>query len=163
MARMVPNVDSQDLEHSSEAPVYEALRDQLPEDYIVIHSYPWLRPWRGEDALQEGEADFVILHPTRGLLVLEVKGGDNIRHDGYSWFRDTAAGPRKFQDPFQQARKSMHALLEVIQEKSRNRVSKQDFVHGYAVVFPHVDYEGKPPAHAENAIIISRKNLPHMV
>lgn len=161
MARMLPDVDPSELEHTSEEPVYRALRDQLGEDYVVLHSYPWLRPWRGE-ALVEGEADFVVLHPTRGLLVLEVKGGETIRHDGYRWFRDTKDGPREFQDPFKQAQRNMHALLDIARERSGGRIRKRDLVHGYAVVFPHLDYDGAPPPHADKAIIISRRNLAFM-
>jgi len=160
MARMFPEVAAEDLEHSSEAPVYEALRDGLPDDFIVLHSYPWLRPWRDEGALSEGEADFVVLHPERGLLVLEVKGGENIRHDGRRWFRDNASGPKEFQDPFNQARRNMHALVSIIEERSGGRLRGSDFVHGYGVVFPHVDYDGDPPPNAGNAIVISRRNLP---
>ncbi|MBU8544422.1 MULTISPECIES: nuclease-related domain-containing DEAD/DEAH box helicase [Roseomonadaceae] len=161
MARMYPDVPSGDLEHSSEEPVYVALRDQLGDDYAVLHSYPWLRPWRG-DALLEGEADFVVLHPQRGILVLEVKGGETIRHDGRRWFRSTSRGPEEFQDPFVQARNNMHALLDIVRERSGRRLSKEDVAHGYAVVFPHLDYDGSPPPHADKAIIISRKHLPMM-
>src|SRR5690606_18461946 len=110
----------------------------------------------------EGEADFVVLHPSRGLLILEVKGGDTIRYDGYRWFRDTKTGPDEFQDPFRQAQRNMHALLEIVRERSGERIRKQDLVHGYAVVFPHLDYEGLPPPHADKAIVISRRNLPFM-
>lgn len=144
------------------SPVYIALRDQLNDEYIVLHSYPWLRPWRGEGALLEGEADFVVLHPQLGLLVLEVKGGSTIRHDGYRWFRDTKDGPSEFQDPFVQARRNMHALLDIIKERSGGRIKQDDLAHGYAVVFPHLDYEGQPPPHAEKAIVISRRNLPFL-
>ncbi len=161
MARMYPDVPPSEIEHTSEEPVYVALRDQLGDDYAVLHSYPWLRPWRG-DALLEGEADFVVVHPQRGLLVLEVKGGETIRHDGRRWFRETVDGPKEFQDPFVQARRNMHALLDIIRERSGRRLSKEDMAHGYAVVFPHLDYEGLPPPHAEKAIIISRKHLPMM-
>ena len=161
MARMLPDVAPFELQHTSEEPVYVALRDELGDDYVVFHSYPWLRPWRGE-ALVEGEADFVVLHPSRGLLVLEVKGGDSIRHDGHRWFRDTKKGPREFQDPFRQAQRNMHALLQIISERSGGRIPKRAFVHGYAVVFPHLDYDGLPPPHAEEAIVISRRNLPNL-
>lgn len=161
MARMLPDIDPSQLQHTSEEPVYVALRDQLSDDYVVLHSYPWLRPWRG-DALLEGEADFVVLHPTRGILVLEVKGGETIRHDGHRWFRDTKDGPREFQDPFKQAQRNMHALLDIARERSGGRIRKQDIVIGYAVVFPHLDYEGSPPPHADKAIVISRRNLPFM-
>ncbi len=145
---------------SSTRPVYVALRDGLGDDFIVLHSYPWLRPWRDEGALAEGEADFVVLHPRLGLLVLEVKGGENIRHDGRRWFRDSKDGPREFQDPFRQAQRNMHALLDIVKERSGRRIRKRDLVHGFAVVFPHVDYEGEPPPHADKAIIVSRRHLP---
>lgn len=157
MARMLPDVDPSQLEHTSEEPVYIALRDQLGADYVVLHSYPWLRPWR-EDALAEGEADFVVVHPERGVLVLEVKGGD-VRHDGHRWFRDTPSGPKEFKDPFKQAQRNMHALLDLIRERSGRRLRRDDLTHGYAVVFPHLDYSGAPPPHADKAIIISRRHL----
>jgi hypothetical protein len=157
---MYPDVSPGDLEHTSEQPVYVALRDQLGDDYAVLHSYPWLRPWRG-DALLEGEADFVVAHRQRGILVLEVKGGD-VRHDGRRWFRDTSQGPKEVQDPFKQAQRNMHALLEIIRERSGRRLGKESMAHGYAVVFPHLDYEGAPPPHADKAIIICRKHLPMM-
>lgn len=160
MARMIPDVDPLQIEHSSEESVYTALRQQLNDEFVVLHSYPWLRPWRGEGALAEGEADFVVLHPQHGLLVLEVKGGETIRHDGYRWYRDTTGGSREFQDPFRQARRNMHALLDIVKERSGGRISKGDFSHGYAVVFPHMDYEGQPPPHADKAIVISRRHLP---
>ena len=160
MARMIPDVDPATLEHTSEQPVYRALRDQLSDEFVVLHSYPWLRPWRGEGDLLEGEADFVVLHPQHGLLVLEVKGGSTIRHDGYRWFRDTGDGPRQFQDPFTQAQRNMHALLAIVSERSGKRLTKADFTHGYAVVFPNMDYDGQPPPHADKAIVISRRNLP---
>lgn len=160
MARILPDVDPAQLEHTSEEPAYIALRDQLGGDYMVLHSYPWLRPWR-EDALAEGEADFVVVHPERGVLVLEVKGGE-VRHDGYRWFRDSASGPKEFKDPFRQAQRNMHALLDIIRERSGGRVRREEFAHGYAVVFPHLDYTGAPPPHADKAIIISRRHLAAM-
>lgn len=161
MAKILPKVDPSQLEHPSEAPVYTALRDQLSDDYTVLHSYPWLRRWRGE-ALVEGEADFVILHPARGMLVLEVKGGDTIRHDGSRWFRDTERGPREFKDPFRQAARNMHALLNIAEQRSGGKIRRSDFVHGYAAVFPHMNYEGEPPPHADRAIVISMRELPRM-
>jgi len=160
MAQMYPDVAPSDLEHASEEPVYVALRDQLGSDYTVLHSYPWLRPWRG-DALLEGEADFVVIHPQRGILILEVKGGD-VRHDGHRWVRDTSNGSKGIQDPFSQARRNMHALLNIIDERSGRRLGKEDIAHGYAVVFPHLDYDGLPPPSADRAIIISRRHLSEM-
>ena len=159
MAMMLPSVDPGMIEHHSEETVYIALRDGLPNDFVVLHSYPWLRPWRGEDLLLEGEADFVVLHPAKGLLVLEVKGGETIRLEGRRWFRDTRHGSKEFQDPFNQARRNMHALLDIIQERAGGKLPKPDFVHGYAVVFPHMDYHGKFPANADEKILLCHRHL----
>ena len=161
MARMYPDVPASEIEHSSEQPVYVALRDQLGNDYTVLHSYPWLRPWRG-DALLEGEADFVLIHPQRGILVLEVKGGDTIAYEARRWIRHTSRGAKEFQDPFVQARRNMHALLDIVKDRSGRRLTKDHFPHGYAVVFPQLDYDGSPPPHADRAIIISLRHLPMM-
>jgi hypothetical protein len=162
MARMLPDVDPASIEHGSEEPVYRALRDQLPDDFIVLHSYPWLRPWRDTGALAEGEADFVVMHPEKGLLVLEVKGGESIQYVGQRWYRHTNAGSVEFKDPFVQARRNVHALLDIARERSGGRIRKDSLTYGYAAVFPHVDYDGAPPPHADRAIVISRRHLPYM-
>lgn len=163
MARMIPNVDHDGIENGSERSTYIALRDGLPKRYTVFHSYPWLRLWRGdrEKALFEGEADFVILHPDKGLLVLELKGGEVFSKDGL-WFRHTRAGPKAIRNPFEQARWNMHALTDIVRDYSHHQLKPEDYIHGYAVIFPDVDYEGRPPAYADRAIIICQRHLHHI-
>ena len=161
MARIFPNVNVGDIPHSSERPVFEALRDQLNSEYTIVHSYPWLRPWR-RGALSEGEVDFIITHPSKGLLILEVKGGRAIRYDGRKWYRDTKKGSEEFRDPFSQSQRNMHALLSIIEERSEGKIGKGDIVYGYAVVFPHLDYHGALPAHVDDRLVISRSKLSHM-
>ncbi len=78
MARLIPKIPLDDITLKPERDVAQALIEQLPADSVVYHSYPWLRPERhdrGNTFLKEGEADFVIVMPDLGLLVLEVKGG----------------------------------------------------------------------------------------
>jgi hypothetical protein len=54
-----------DRVRGGEKRVFEALAKQLEDDYMVWHNVPILGSSR--------EPDFVILHPQRGLLILEVK------------------------------------------------------------------------------------------
>ena len=80
MARMFPARLRADTKSMAERKLYEVLRDNLADDYVVFHTVAWLaRDTRG--GAQDGEADFVIVHPDQGVLVVEVKGG-NIRFDG---------------------------------------------------------------------------------
>ena len=78
MATCIPHVEAGELDHNSEALLMKSFQERLGDDYIVYHSFPWLFPGR-EDldaAAREGEADFVILHRARGLMVIEAKGGE---------------------------------------------------------------------------------------
>lgn len=158
MARMKPQIDPAEIPHDSERIVYIALRDQLPDDYIVLHSYPWLRPDR-DGELREGEADFVILHESRGMLVLEVKGGE-LNYKNGIWLRKKKSGWEKITDPFGQARKNMHALLDEIAQRSSQDVTKHDLTYGYAVVFPHHSYTGPEPPGADPVIILTQPQMP---
>ena len=72
MARMIPQLNEQQLKafpSRAEARFYEACRDGLHESLVVIYSANWLyRDVRGW--LSEGEADFTVLSPHSGVLVV---------------------------------------------------------------------------------------------
>ena len=106
MARLIPNIDVSEIALKPERDVARVLVEQLPDEVRVFHSYPWLRPDRndrtGKVTLREGEADFLILWPELGFLVLEVKGGD-IEYGAADrrWYRKLPnGGERDIQDPF---------------------------------------------------------------
>lgn len=156
MAIMIPDVAPDQIIHGSERDVYIALRDQLPDSYRVVHSLPWLRPERDaiDAPLREGEADFVIFHPDYGLLVLEVKGGEEMFARGHLWFRKLARGERKITNPFEQARRNMHALTDAVDERTGGRITSKKYVYGYAVVFPHGRATGVLPLDVADEILI---------
>lgn len=160
MARMIPAVPVNNIAHDSEALVYAALEGGLSKKYTVFHSYPWLRLWRGDEgrALLEGEADFVVVHPERGLLVLEVKGG-KVHHEDGRWHRRVRDSLKPIRDPFEQARRNMHALLSIIKEYSGGALGRDDLAHGYAVWFPHLDYNGTLPANTHADIVLTQRHL----
>ena len=153
---MIPDVAPDQIVHGSERDVYIALRDQLPDSYRVVHSLPWLRPERDaiDAPLREGEADFVLFHPDYGLLVLEVKGGEEMFARGHLWFRKLARGERKITNPFEQARRNMHALTDAVEERTGGRITSNKYVYGYAVVFPHGRATGALPLDVADQILI---------
>ncbi len=156
MARFIPEVVLEDIVHDSERVVYEALRG-LPAGFVVLHSFPWFRPTRdlAGEPLREGEADFVILHPERGLLVLEVKGGKP-ELTGRRWSR----GGKELRDPFDQARRSRYALLDAVEERTRKRVHRGLFTHGDVVVFPHARFAGTLPVNSDPRILVDAPDIP---
>jgi hypothetical protein len=156
MAIMIPDVSPEAIVHGSERDVYIALRDQLSSAYTVVHSLPWLRPNRGDpdQALREGEADFVIFHPDYGMLVLEVKGGEEMFARGPHWFRKLKTGERAIRNPYEQARRNMHALTDAVEERTGGRITPKKYVYGYAVVFPNGRATGPLPIDVAGDILV---------
>lgn len=116
----------------SERRVADALR-RLPEPWTILHHVSWQTKRGGRQG--DGEADFLILHPRKGLLVIEVKGGGvDVEHG--RWMTTDRYGKRhSIKNPYEQATASKHALVGWLRDRnlgSRLRV-------GHAVVFPHMD------------------------
>jgi hypothetical protein len=164
MARLIPNVSLGEIALKPERDVARALVDQLPDDCLVYHSYPWLRADRddrGRTTLREGEADFIVVMPSHGLLVIEVKGGV-VAYDAASrgWHRQLGDGSRKpIQDPIEQARRNVHYLEKQILTLGYPGRRALPFTYGYAVVFPDCEYHGPPPPGAEPVIIVTARDL----
>lgn len=156
MARMIPPENPDNIPHPSEQLVYKALA-ALPAQYVVMHSYPWLRPKRNlqSEPLRQGEADFVILHPAKGMLVVEVKGGEDIRLEQTRWWR----GHDELKDPFAQADRNRWALVDAISDRTGKKLNKHTFTHGHIVCFPHYIYQGDLPHDSDPRIILDGRDL----
>jgi len=148
-----------------ERDVARVLIDTLPDDCLVYHSFPWLRPERNDRGqelfLRQGEADFVVLS-TIGLLVLEVKGGE-IRYEPNTgrWYRLLPNGRYKeIRDPYRQASDNMHAIVKTILEREFSTENALPCGYGYAVVFPDCRWTGTPPPGADRPVILDATDLP---
>ena len=90
-----------------------------------------------------------MLDPANGLLFVEVKGG-SLEFDpvGMEWLRVLSSGVTRSlgKDPFEQARKSMHRIVDLIRAALPGRPQDLPFTYGYAVAFPDCRYTGSLPA-----------------
>jgi hypothetical protein len=137
MARMYPNQLSPDTESDAERRLYQAFQDELDDRYTVFHSVAWqsLEP---DGRPRDGESDFVIAHPQRGILVLEAKGG-GIRYSprtGRWTSADRAGQVHDIKDPFAQAKDSKYVLLDLLKEMLRQPRRRINI--GHAAAFPDV-------------------------
>ena len=106
MARMYPD---QFMDGPwSEERVFEALR-ALPDSWHVIHDVAFPVE-SGSDPLEDGQADLVLMHPDKGVLVIEVKGGDVRAHEGV-WTSSNRNGEFTIKDPFKQVTRIKYGLL----------------------------------------------------
>jgi hypothetical protein len=69
MPRIVPDTCAVP-EHRA---VFSELERQLPADFVVFHRRPWHAPTASGSA-KDSEADFVIAHEKKGILVLQLDG-----------------------------------------------------------------------------------------
>jgi hypothetical protein len=165
MAKMFPPVFGDDHGSRAERVMFEALAKELPDTFRCYHSKQTLI--MGRHSLQEGEIDFVILHPQYGLLTLEVKGGGISRNEQGSWFhlhRDGSRTPMK-KDPFDQVSGNMHRLTRLLIKRlggvlpEWGRLLKIPF--GYAVALPDISAEGNIvlPSNADPALLLDGRSL----
>lgn len=114
----------------AESAVWHALRTQLPAGWYAWHS---LRVRTKKGWTREG--DFVLAVPSRGLLVLEVKGGEVEQRDGRWLQNGRPMGP----PPLEQAHGALRCLLDRL-----NELDCQPPAYGVALCFPDVAFSNPP-------------------
>jgi RecA/RadA recombinase len=121
---------------------------------VVLHSVAWQGIRRGRQA--DGEADFIVLVPGRGIAILEVKGGHIEVEDG-RWFSTDGGGVRHdIKNPFEQAKDSKYALINYFKEVHA-RLTQVPVVHG--VVFPDVVFDERLGMSGSQGLVIDQQGL----
>lgn len=108
---------------------------QLHAPWRVFYSRPWLG-LESDGRDREGEADFVLIHPRHGMLVLEVKGGGIERAaPSGEWYSTNSDGDRvRIKNPAMQASRNKYGLLEWLRKQ---KTWDDRFICArHAVVFP---------------------------
>jgi hypothetical protein len=143
----------------AERQVFEALERALPDGYDVLHHVSWVQRRRGSGG-KDGETDFVIAHPSRGVLVLEVKGG-LVRYEaaGGRWLTRPFGTNDDIviRDPFQQATDAKYDLRRWLQELPGWRREWGPF--GHAVAFPGGLLHGAPLPQMEPKLVVDASDL----
>jgi hypothetical protein len=141
-----PRAQPRSTKSHAEIAVYEALKMHLPAGWYAWHSLRIMY-----DNGMFGEGDFVIVKPERGLLVLEVKGGNVEQRDG-RWFQN--GSPMK-PDPRAQANEFVRKLISRLE---RERCAPP--AYGVATCFPDVSFDTAPGADDLAQTTIGRRDLP---
>lgn len=113
----------------SERVVYQRLGEELDKDWVVLHSLGLV----DHETKRRGEADIVVLS-TRGIFVLEVKGGHVSCRDG-KWYFGTPGEKEveRKEDPWSQASGAMFAVIKRIKADAPEL---EGLLFGFGVVMP---------------------------
>ncbi len=132
----------------AEIKVYEALSRLLPTGWSAWHS---LRV--RTDAGIEGEGDFVLAVPDRGILILEVKGGYMEQRDG-RWFQN---GQMLDHTPREQAHSFARKLIERLPS-----VNGMTVPFGILTIFPDTSSSDTPCQDNLRDLILTALDLPYL-
>lgn len=153
MAKIYPTFDHNLIENDAEKLVLQSL-ELLPDGYHIFYSFRWIQ-FDGKYRKQDGEADFIVIHPKKGLVVIEVKRGHVSSQHG-NWFYQS--GRKMNEDPLEQARKSMYKIVDEIEQRDPTQK-----LNKYSCVwFPHTYISELPkqlPLNYDRRQILSFENL----
>ncbi len=153
MALFIPDECNEKLHPKSEQFVFNELHEYLSDEWTVFHSWTYLK--KRFDDLNDGEIDFLLYHEQKGILVLEVKGGE-ISYRNRQWFSNIFRI-----DPVNQALKNKYAVMNLLKEHFHGKMPAIRLAH--AICFP--DCEGRLakgwPAEA-HGIVVTRDELPNI-
>jgi len=132
----------------------ERLEAKLDDDYRLWYDVP-MGP-------RNTHPDFCVLHPRRGILVLEVKdwkvGSTILRANKQDWEIMGDSGPKTVINPLEQARQYAHAVVNALQRDAQ--LVQPDGPHAgklvcpwsYGVVFPFITRKQFEAAELQHAI-----------
>ena len=158
MARIIPDQLPPETVSQAEKDLFYAFKNGLDKTYTVLHSLPWLDDSRGHP--QEGECDFLVLHPFYGLLAIEAKSGQPYYDGPYMTWR--YVDDTKSKDPVRQAEDSAHFLNKLLRDEVPDWAEVRP-PFGHAVAFPHADrLVGVLPINLKPEILILRSDLQNL-
>ena len=139
MAVLIPSIGSCTFDSGGERRLAERLEAKLEDDYLC-----WYNVALGPAALHP---DFIVFHPRRGLLILEVKDWRTRTIHAANPTRftiETQRGPLEVDSPFEQARRYAHAATDILQRDQQlvfqtgRETGKLKFPWSFGVVFPNL-------------------------
>lgn len=133
MAKMIPDLFLENIQNDAERYFYEKAK-QLPDKYTVFYSYKFSIDEDRDDLYGLREADFVIVLPQYGFVVVEVKQG-HIQYYNGAWQEHKNGRYQVLsKNPLEQARTAMFAILNKF--KKANHQKDYPLTCRYALCFP---------------------------
>jgi hypothetical protein len=139
---------------SGEKRLAERLEQKLDDDYWLWYDVP-MGP-------RNTHPDFCVMHPRRGILVLEVKdwklGSTILQADKQNWEIMGDSGPKTVINPLEQARQYAHQVVNALERDAQlvqpegKHAGKLAFPWSYGVVFTNITRKQFEAAELHHAI-----------
>jgi len=161
MARIFPDrfPHGDDPKKRAEGDTFRALQRDLDDTWMVFYEVRWQsKRFRKQG---DGEADFVLAHRKHGVIVLEVKGGKEIRQENGQWLQTSHNGNvHSTTSPFEQGELAKHALKKYLSEHVTG--FRENSRIGHAAAFPGFRLAHDLGLDAPRKIIVDKDDLANM-
>ncbi len=159
MATLIPSFNSCKPKMTSGERLFaQRIEDKLEDDYLIWYDVP-VGP-------KQRHPDFIIFHPRRGILILEVKDWriDTLhRIDKFEAAISTSGGLKRVKNPLEQAREYAHEVADLLKSDPALRQSETApfpgqliFPWTFGVVFPKITRSRFEQADIDRAIAPDR-------
>lgn len=160
MAKMVPSIPRK-TDNPAEIKAFNALKEGLSDDYLVYHSYRWTSKLEEQF---EGASDFLIYHPQKGLLVIDIYS-DHIQFNKGFWEKIDHTGNNVIidPDPLTAANTSRKGIYKSIR-KHLSTWPHDDLLVGAAVWFSDIFVDRKEvlPENYHHMLLMDQSSYNHI-
>jgi hypothetical protein len=157
MAKMIPETPLFFEKKSNEMIVFESLT-KLSDEYTIVHSFKSLLI--DDNKLIENEIDFIVLHPRKGIIVIEAKSGGVQYKDGY--WKYANGNIMSNGGPFSQAARYKYLIIDRIKRLGRLEILNSIKIM-HAVWFLSIEEnqinKNELPPEANLKIILTKESL----
>jgi hypothetical protein len=147
-----------------EADVFNRLiNDPTTNDWTAIHSLHLPE----HSTQREGEADFVVFVPGRGIVVVEIKSHRSLEIKNGEWLYSGSTTPGK--NPFKQAHDNMWSNISLLKNHKSSPNTFKHIVWTYMVIFPNLSqpFEVKSTEWREEQVVdsymLGQKPISHYI
>lgn len=139
MATLIPSIGACAFDSHGERRLAERLEQKLDDDYLIWYNVP-IGP-------KYAHPDFVVLHPRRGILILEVKDwkpSTILQANKQTWEILQDGAPKSVVNPLEQARQYAHQVVTALErdpqlvQSSGEYQGKLAFPWSYGVVLTNI-------------------------
>ena len=125
MAKIFPKEIPLDVKNDpkrrAERILFDGFKELLNDEIIIYYSKNWrnfqIDKYNRNSIFINGEADFIIIWPTYGILIIECKGGGIEINNGDFFTTDRNSQKIKIKNPYKQAYESRYRIIEHILHK----------------------------------------------
>ena len=143
MGKIFPDHPLKNTKSNAERKVFYSLKDLLSDEYTILHSVPVYRRSSKGSRLVDGELDFLLIHPDKGFIVIEVKGGGILRDSFTGQWKSVGADGQEhnIKDPYEQGKEYSFAILGDL--KKQNTTLSFNYPVSHAAWFPDINVKGR--------------------